>query len=347
MTKKLLFISMLLLATVTLFGQAKPAPIDKHQQQKVLEKLASELSQSYVDQEVAKSVFNVLANEISSLKEQPVDPVEFATRLTQKLQKQTNDLHLRVDYFPNYSSKPDNKNDSDFASDAEGQMWHSQNMGFKKVERLPFNIGLIKLDAFAPLKYASPLIASSFNFVSHTDALVIDLRGNFGGYEHTAPLLASYLLDKKTHLFNMYHRKNDTIEKRWSHAMIDGPRYNKENPVYVLVDKNTFSAGETLAYTLKHLGRVTIVGETTAGASNAGEEIVLDKDFIVFMPTKQMINPITKTNFEKRGVIPDIKVNSAIALETAQTLYLESLLKEESSERRKQRISKRLLELNK
>lgn len=129
--------------------------------------------------------------------------------------------------------------------------------------------------------------------------------------------------------------------------MIDGPRYNKENPVYVLVDKNTFSAGETLAYTLKHLGRVTIVGETTAGASNAGEEIVLDKDFIVFMPTKQMINPITKTNFEKRGVIPDIKVNSAIALETAQTLYLESLLKEESSERRKQRISKRLLELNK
>jgi hypothetical protein len=46
---------------------------------------------------------------------------------------------------------------------------------------------------------------------------------------------------------------------------------------------------------------------------------------MIGVPFAKAINPISKTNWEGTGVEPDVKVNAADALTTAQKLVMEKL----------------------
>ena len=46
----------------------------------------------------------------------------------------------------------------------------------------------------------------------------------------------------------------------------------------------------------------------------------------MFMPTGQAINPITNSNWDGTGVVPDVKVPMEVALDTAHILVLNQLL---------------------
>jgi C-terminal processing protease CtpA/Prc len=98
-----------------------------------------------------------------------------------------------------------------------------------------------------------------------------------------------------------------------------------EKPAYVLTSKRTFSGGEEFSYNLKNLGRATIVGETTGGGAHPVSGHRIDAHFMIGVPFAKAINPITKTNWEGTGVEPDVKVNAAEALTTAQKLVMEKL----------------------
>jgi retinol-binding protein 3 len=88
----------------------------------------------------------------------------------------------------------------------------------------------------------------------------------------------------------------------------------------------TFSAAEEFAYNLQTRQRATIVGETTRGGANPGRGFRLHDHFWVFMPTGQAINPVTGKNWDGTGVLPDVKVPTEIALETAHVIALNQLL---------------------
>jgi C-terminal processing protease CtpA/Prc len=63
---------------------------------------------------------------------------------------------------------------------------------------------------------AAGTLAAAMIVLAHTDALIIDLRNNEGGDAATSVLMASYLLDKRTHLRDFHYREGRRVEKRWS-----------------------------------------------------------------------------------------------------------------------------------
>ncbi len=183
--------------------------------------------------------------------------------------------------------------------------------------------------------------------LTHTDALIIDLRNNGGGDAGASTLLASYLFDTRTHLGDFYYRQGNRIEQRWSLDVVPGLRYGQRKDVYILTSKDSFSAAEDFAYLLKNLKRATVVGETTGGGANAGADVRLLPHFAAFMPLSRLVSPITKTNWEGVGVTPDLKVCAADALRMAQVTILEKRATLEQDGARLGELRQRIEELNK
>jgi C-terminal processing protease CtpA/Prc len=75
----------------------------------------------------------------------------------------------------------------------------------------------------------------------------------------------------------------------------------------------------TFYYSLKQLKRATLVGERTGGGAHMGRGLqrLSPLLFTALVPTGQSINPMTKSNWEKVGVEPDVKVPAEKSLTEA------------------------------
>ena len=80
--------------------------------------------------------------------------------------------------------------------------------------------------------------------------------------------------------------------------------YDKK--IFVIVGSRTFSAGEEFAKDIQALKRGTIIGEITKGGANPVEFFEIDKKTIFQVPIGYSYNPITKDNWEGKGIEPDI-----------------------------------------
>jgi C-terminal processing protease CtpA/Prc len=80
------------------------------------------------------------------------------------------------------------------------------------------------------------------------------------------------------------------------------------------------SAGEDFAYTMQAMKRATVVGERTWGGAHPVRPYRLGDHFIVAIPSARTISPITHTNWEGVGVIPDIAATPDKALAVAKAL---------------------------
>lgn len=87
--------------------------------------------------------------------------------------------------------------------------------------------------------------------------------------------------------------------------------------MYILTSDFTFSAGEGFAYMMQANNRATIVGEITSGGAHPVKFFPLNGGFLAKIPIGRSVNPITGTNWEGIGVVPDIKVDEASALKVA------------------------------
>lgn len=327
-------------------GQADMA-IDASTRQQVIDQLLRQVSSSYVFPDLAKKVdASIRAQRRRGFYDRIVSAQQLSDVLTTQLQTITGDRHLRI----MYSEKPLHAAGAPTAPSAQevaarlAEM-RSENFGIKKVEQLPFNIGYLELTGFAPARDAAATLSAAMTVLAHTDALIIDLRQNLGGDAATVVLLASYLLDHRTRLNDFYYREDNRIEQRWSQDAIPGVRYGQKKDVYVLTSKETFSAAEDFAYTLKHLKRVTVVGETTGGGANPGDDRRLTPHFAVFVPLGRSISPVTQTNWEGTGVKPDVSVCADEALETAQVAILEKMAVSEKGEERLHRMKNRIAQV--
>jgi len=320
--------------------------LDSNSKKQVITSIINELDQGYVFPIKAVRAGQKLRSRQQQNDYQSInDGKEFAITLTKHLQQATGDKHLQVE-FSNEIIPLSTDTKAQKAREAfEMEMWRTHNFGIEKIERIKFNIGYLKLSAFGPVKEVGPLLASAMNLLNNTDSLIIDLRGNFGGNEQTVQLLASYLLNQRTHLLDMVKRKGNRTDQRWSSDYVEGQRFGEEKDVYILIDKNSFSAAEDFSYTMKNLNRATLIGENSAGAANSGDMVRLDEHFNLFLPTARGISPITQTNWEGTGVTPDIKVPGEDALKKTQKLILTKLMASEQDPQRIERIKIRIAEL--
>lgn len=303
-------------AATTLTAKLKTDTIDG-----ILERL----NKNYVFPETAKKMESAIRERAKKGEYDAVtDGQKMAELLTEHLQAVSKDKHLRV----RFSEKPLPANaDEEQPPTAEEReqmrRWAAGvNFGFDKVERLPGNIGYLNLRGFMPADFAGETCAAAMNFLSNTDALILDLRQNGGGEPAMVALLCSYLFgEEPVHLNDLYFRPTDKTEEFWTLKSVPGKRYVGKD-VYVLTSNRTFSGAEECAYNLKNLKRATIVGETTGGGAHPGGTERINDHFAVFVPSGRAINPITKTNWEGTGVAPDVSVPAGEALLVAHTAAL-------------------------
>jgi len=95
-------------------------------------------------------------------------------------------------------------------------------------------------------------------------------------------------------------------------------------PVYILASHNTFSGGEDFSYGMQKANRAIIVGETTGGGAHPQRPFSLGQGFVISVPYARSLNPITKTDWEGTGVIPDVKEKAEKALLAAQEHILKN-----------------------
>ncbi|MFH6995423.1 S41 family peptidase [Flavobacterium sp. FlaQc-48] len=260
-----------------------------------------------------------------------VKPNEFAGKLSSDLIEVSKDLHFRVMYDPEWTEnqlKKENKEIQKKIKAEELTEAKKKNFGFQQARILEGNIGYLKFDYFEDPAIGSETAASAMQFLSSTDALIIDLRQNNGGAMEMGQFLSSYFYSAKElplYKYYYYEKNRKKVEREmWLLPSVPGKRM-EDVDIYILTGNTTFSAAEWMSYSLQNLKRVTIVGEKTAGGAHPIDRKVLPDGFSVNIPFGEVKDPITNTDFEGKGVVPDVLCKSEEAINTSHILALQKL----------------------
>lgn len=132
--------------------------------------------------------------------------------------------------------------------------------------------------------------------------LVIDLRGNPGGYLEAAVDLASWFLPAgSTIVTEDYNGHADYVV----HRSVGYNVVPKDVKIAILVDKGSASASEILADALRHYGVAKLVGTNTFGKGSVQELIQITPDTSLKLTVARWLGPDGKP-IPAGGIVPDI-----------------------------------------
>ncbi len=140
---------------------------------------------------------------------------------------------------------------------------------------------------------------------SKSDKLLLDLRGNPGGYLDVAVGIASSFIDegKIVAIEDFGDSKKQEMYRSF------GPKlFTDKLKFVVLVDNGSASASEILAGALKEHKIATIVGDTTFGKGSVQELIKITDDTSLKVTVAKWLTP-NGVSISDHGLEPDVKVN--------------------------------------
>lgn len=183
--------------------------------------MCENIKKYYIFEDVANQLSEKLKSEIAGKTFDTLSDKDFAKSLSSYLIQYGNDLHFNVLYRPSpEEEKTVNEKELLQKYDGINKQW---NYGFEKVARLDGNIGYIEYTGFPEgNKSAQQILDATMNFVSNTNALIIDLRNNQGGDGKMVELFLSYFFDKKIKLSEIYTRYNDETRKSYTLQKVNG-----------------------------------------------------------------------------------------------------------------------------
>jgi len=308
--------------------QAK-VPIDRGTTREAIDGLVTQMNRNYVFPDKAREVEGILRQRLKEGKYDDVtDAEQLAERLTEDLTSVANDKHMLV-MFSATPLPPDSKGPDRAETQAD---WERRNNVVMRqityymanpvdeVERLDGNIGYLKISGSPPPFIAAGRFAAAMDELAGTDGLIIDMRRHNGGNPESVALLVSYFVDQRTRLNDLWDRRTGITRQHWSWDKLEGKRYGGKKPVLILASARTKSAGEEFVYTMQALKRATVIGEPTWGGAHPARPYRIGDHFSAFIPTRRIINPITQSNWEGTGVIPDIAAAPDKALDVAKDL---------------------------
>jgi murein DD-endopeptidase MepM/ murein hydrolase activator NlpD len=324
----------------TTAAAADEAPLSAADKRAVVEQLGQTLEANYVYPDKAKTIAATLRRNLDAGNyDAAPDRGALAGKLTDDLIAASNDLHFAVGVDPEWVADYAARQDPARAAalrDAERADEARQNFGFAGLRYLEGNIAYVDLTHFADPELAYDAAAAAMRFIENGDAVIYDMRYNNGGHLEMAQLLASQLFrgDKDQELFDYYYNLDGRRVDRgqWVLPALPAKRLTGK-PVYVLTGSTSFSAAEWFAYTLKKLGRATLVGERTAGGAHPVDRKPVGRDFFLQVPIGQIRDPVDRGDFEGQGVTPDHLVPSADALTVAHRLALAEVAKADPAKR--------------
>ena len=168
------------------------------------------------------------------------------------------------------------------------------------------DIFVIKVYSFNAVAEAQVVESLNEYLQSGTDKLVLDLRGNPGGYLQSAVAIASFFLPAGkvvvTEEFNE-HEGDQVFRSRGRQTI----PFTPENLV-VLVDNGSASASEILAGALKDHQVGTILGSQTFGKGSVQELVELKNGASLKVTVARWLTP-NGTSISEGGLTPDIKIS--------------------------------------
>jgi C-terminal processing protease CtpA/Prc len=197
--------------------------------------------------------------------------------------------------------------------------------GSAEYEILQQNIGYIFLSDFHE-SYLIREFPAIINHLINTSGIIIDIRQRRGGTPQNVAAVVSHFTQESINWPDFYLLDQpvdiDPIQPKT-------PFYS--NPVVVLINGSTFSAGELCTEVLKQLPTVTAVGDTTGGGGVASSSYPPDALGEYILPSGKLIYIGTGyferydgQFFEWIGVPPDVRiVNTAEEIEKGIDRQLE------------------------
>ena len=255
-----------MVAALFFAGQAFAQGITPVIRQEVVDSLAKSLVKNYIFADTAQRMGAFIERR---LKQGAYDKITnagaFAQMLTTDLRSVYRDVHLSVVYDPQMQ-----KNLSDTSATDAGER-HRQNLleyaqanfGFRKLEILSGNIGYVSFDRFYAMNDpAKEVVNSAFSFLKNVNALIIDLRNNGGGSLEMVRYITGFLVPAGTQLSGSFERRSQRSETTFTDAA-SIPVSFVGRPVYILVNRRSFSGAEVFSYDLQQMHRATIDRKST------------------------------------------------------------------------------------
>jgi len=139
---------------------------------------------------------------------------------------------------------------------------------------------------------------------SKSNKLILDLRGNPGGYLDSAINIGSWFIDEGKTILSEDSQIGGNPKIYRSH----GPRlFNDKLSFVVLVDNGSASASEILAGALREYGIATLIGEKTYGKGSVQELVKITDDTSLKVTVANWFTP-NGISISKEGITPDVKV---------------------------------------
>ena len=296
------------------------------------------LRRNYVSPGLAEQAAAAIEARLAAGEYDDLDEEALAERLTSQMQEICDDKHLRVGTMPPRQGRPERGGPGEPGPrrprppgpgpgrDEPAGPRRPGNYGIYRAQRLDGNIGYLDVRGVPGSEEAGPVIAAAMELISGTYALIIDLRRNHGGSPHAVVLWCSYFFpDGNTHLNDIFSADTGETRQFWSLTYLPGTRY-LDRPVYVLTSAETFSGGEDFAYTLQAQGRAEVIGETTGGGAHPTRMIPISATMGIGVPFARSVNPVTGTNWQGTGVIPDTAAPATQAYDVAYRKALQHVL---------------------
>lgn len=136
------------------------------------------------------------------------------------------------------------------------------------------------------------------------DRLILDLRGNPGGYVNEAVGVASQFLSSGD-----VYVERDAAGQETRHPVSPGG-VATDIPLVVLVDGGTASSAEIVSGALQDAGRAQIVGEKTYGTGTVLGEFPLSDGSALRVGTVEWLTPKGRRIWHE-GIVPDVTVDRA------------------------------------
>ena len=139
---------------------------------------------------------------------------------------------------------------------------------------------------------------------SGSDKLLLDLRGNPGGFLDSAVEMASWFLSSDKVVVREIINNQD---KEYVHRSKGYNIFNKNLRMVILIDRGSASASEILAGALSENGIAKLIGEKSFGKGSVQELIPVTVDTFVKLTIARWVTP-NGNWISERGLTPDISL---------------------------------------
>ena len=165
------------------------------------------------------------------------------------------------------------------------------------------NIGYISVSIFGQKTYSQFSDAITKLEKKGMDSLIIDLRGNTGGYLYTVTNMLEMFIDKGNVIYKMQTNNGITEYKTITNG-------KKDYSIVILIDENSASASEIMAAAMKEKYNAILVGKTTYGKGTVQATKDLSNGTMIKYTIEKWLTP-SGESIDGEGIKPDYEITQS------------------------------------